>query len=313
MTNQKISVLIPAFNEAESLSELNKQIVEVMQANKLDYEIVYIDDGSTDNTYQVLTEIKQQNDHIKIIKFKKNFGKSTALSIGFQEVLGDLIITMDADLQDEPKEIPNFIDKINSNDYDMISGWKQDRKDNYIKLISSKIFNNTVTRLTGIKLHDFNCGFKIYKKEAIKDINIYGELHRFIPVLVYEQGFKVGELKIQHNERKFGESKYGKYGLRRLRSYLLDPINILLLTKYAKKPTHFFGSLGLILLFLGSIFLSYLSIIWLLGQGPIGNRPLLFLSILLIIMGIQLISMGFLGEIIIRGKSKKEKIYYIKK
>jgi glycosyltransferase involved in cell wall biosynthesis len=310
--NKKLSIVIPVFNEMESLEELNSRITKALSGLSFDYEIVYINDGSTDNSFKILKKIKEQNPKIKIIQFRRNFGKSAALDVAFKEASGDLIITMDGDLQDEPTEIINFIKKIEEG-YDMISGWKQNRKDPLIKLISSKIFNLTVSKLTGIKLHDFNCGFKIYRKEVIKNIKVYGELHRFLPVLAHEKGFKIGELKIKHNARKFGKSKYGKLGLRRIKNYLLDPINIILLTKYAKKPAHFFGNIGLLSFGLGSVFFLYLTILWLLGHRPIGNRPLLFLGILLIIIGIQLISMGFLGEIITRQNSKKEKIYYVKK
>ncbi|MEA2088607.1 MAG: glycosyltransferase family 2 protein [Patescibacteria group bacterium] len=309
---KKISIIIPLLNEAESIEELNKKIIEVLSSLNFDYEIIYIDDGSTDNSYKILKKLKQANEKIIIIHFKKNFGKSIALNIGFQEAIGDLIITMDADLQDDPLEIPNFIEKINKG-YDLISGWKQNRKDRFIKLISSKIFNTTVSLLSGLKLNDVNCGFKIYKKDVIKNINIYGELHRFLPVLAYEKGFKIGELKIKHNNRKFGKSKYGKFGLRRFKNYLLDPINILFLTKYSKKPAHFFGGIGFLFLFFGLIACLYLTTLWFLGQRPIGNRPLLFFGILLIMMGIQLISMGFLGEIVTKKNSSKEKIHYIKK
>lgn len=309
---KKISVIIPLLNEAESIDELNKKIIGVLSSINFDYEIIYIDDGSTDNSYEILKKIKQANEKIIVIHFKRNFGKSIALNVGFQEAVGDLVITMDADLQDDPSEIPNFIEKINKG-YDLISGWKQNRKDRLIKLISSKIFNITVSLLSGLKLNDVNCGFKIYKKEVIKNIDVYGELHRFLPVLAYEKGFKIGELKIKHNHRKFGKSKYGKFGLRRLKNYLVDPINILFITKYSKKPAHFFGSIGFLFLFLGLIVCLYLTTLWFLGERPIGNRPLLFFGILLIMIGIQLISMGFLGEIITKKNASKEKIHYIKK
>ncbi|MCD4705774.1 glycosyltransferase family 2 protein [bacterium] len=309
---KKISVIIPLLNEAESIEELNKKIIEVLSSINFDYEIIYIDDGSTDNSYEILKRLKNENEKIIVIHFKRNFGKSIALNVGFQEAVGDLVITMDADLQDDPLEIPNFIEKINKG-YDLVSGWKQNRKDCLIKLISSKIFNITVSLLSGLKLNDVNCGFKIYKKEVIKNINVYGELHRFLPVLAYEKGFKIGELKIKHNHRKFGKSKYGKFGLRRLKNYLVDPINILFITKYSKKPAHFFGSIGFLFLFLGLIACLYLTTLWFLGERPIGNRPLLFFGILLIMIGIQLISMGFLGEIITKKNASKEKIHYIKK
>ncbi|MCK4744946.1 glycosyltransferase family 2 protein, partial [Candidatus Parcubacteria bacterium] len=302
---QKLSIVIPVFNEVESLKELNDKIIQAVSSLPFNCEIIYIDDGSTDKSFDVITELHQRDQRIKAIRFRRNFGKSAALATGFNEADGDLIITMDADLQDEPLEIPNFIKKINEGN-DMVSGWKKERKDLFIKLVSSKIFNFTISILTGIKLHDFNCGFKIYKKEVVKNIDVYGELHRFLPVLAHQKGFKIGELKIKHNERKFGESKFGKFGLRRMKNYLIDPINVILLTKYARKPAHFFGSLGIMSAAIGFIFCLYLSILWLIGEKPIGNRPLLFLGILLIIIGIQLFSMGLLGEIIIRNNAKDE-------
>lgn len=305
----KISVLIPIYNEAQSIDILYKKLLEVLQS--YDHEIVFVNDGSRDNSQQILNNIKNNDNRVIVIELKRNFGKAAVLAVGFEEVSGDLVITMDGDLQDEPQEIPKMIEEIDKG-YDLVSGWKKDRQDPLIKKISSKIFNFTVRVLTGIKLHDFNCGFKIYKKEVVKSLDVYGDLHRFLPVLAYQQGFKVGEIKVRHNERKFGQSKYGRSGLKRLGNYILDPINVVLITKYQYKPAHFFGSWGLILFFVGLIINIYLSVLWFLGQGPIGNRPLLFLGVLLMIIGIQLVSMGFLGELIIRGHFKKDKNYYIK-
>ena len=313
LKNKKISIIVPVYNEAKSLTDLNASIINNTISLCNCYEIIYIDDGSTDDSLKILKNIKQRYDQIKIIQLRKNFGKSTALSIGFNEAEGNFIITMDADLQDDPSEIPNFINKLIKYDFDLISGWKMNRKDPFIKIISSKIFNFTVKNLTGIKIHDFNCGFKVYKKEVVKNINIYGELHRFLPVLANEKGFKIGEIKIKHNKRKYGKSKYGKFGLRRIMNYFLDPINIIFLTKYSKKPAHFFGNIGFLFLGTGFLFCLYLTLIWFLDKGPIGNRPLLFLGILLIVIGIQLISMGFLGELIISGKSKNQDNSLIKK
>lgn len=309
---KKISIIIPLYNEAESLQELCSEIIKIILVLPYDYEIIFIDDGSTDNSLKKLKELREKNNKITIIELRKNFGKSEALFTGFSEASGDLIITMDADLQDEPSEIPNFVNEINKG-YDLVSGWKKYRKDPLIKIISSKIFNFTVAMLTGVKLHDFNCGFKAYRKEVAKNIDIYGDLHRLIPVLAHQKGFKIGEMIISHKKRKFGSSKYGKWGLRRLKNYLLDPVNILLLTKYSEKPAHFFGSLGVISFLTGFLLSLYLSILWLLNKGPIGNRPLLFLGVLLMVIGIQLISMGFLGEIIIKSSREKQNKFYVKK
>lgn len=310
-TRQKLSIIIPVFNEEQSLIELNAKILQALFNLSFDYEIIYIDDGSIDKSFEILEKLHLENPRIKVIQFKKNFGKSAALACGFQEASGDLIITMDADLQDEPKEIPNLVAKINEG-YDLVSGWKKIRKDPLVKRISSKIFNWTASKLLGLKLHDFNCGLKIYRREVVKNINVYGELHRFLPALAHQQGFKVGELKVNHNPRKFGKSKYGKLGLRRFNNYFLDIINVFLLTKYARKPLHFFGGIGLFLFFLGFIINVYLTALKIL-TGSLQNRyPLLMFGILLIIVGIQLVSLGLLGEIITRSNQKKESAYFIK-
>lgn len=306
-----LSVVIPLYNEEGSLLELNQQLKNVLANLDISYEILYIDDGSADNSVKILKELVAGDSHLKIIQHKRNFGKSTALAVAFSKVQGDLVVTMDADLQDDPQEIPRFIAEIKKG-YDLVSGWKQDRQDPLVKLISSKIFNTTVSLLSGLKLHDFNCGFKIYKKEVVQSLEIYGELHRLIPFLAYQQGFKVGEIPVRHHARQFGQSKYGKSGLKRLSNYILDPINVIVITKYKRKPAHFFGNLGLISFSLGVLISLYLTILWFMGNS-IGNRPLFFLGILLIIIGIQLISMGFLGELIVRENISKDKDEYIKK
>lgn len=303
----KISIIIPLFNEEENLTELFRQINNVVAKNSYNVEIIFIDDGSTDNSYETLTKITDSSEgNIKIIQFRKNFGKSSALSSGFSVATGDIIITMDADLQDDPAEIPNLIDKLNSG-YDLVSGWKYDRKDPPSKTIPSKIFNKTVQISTGIKIHDFNCGLKAYKKEVVKNIEVYGELHRFLPVLAHYQGFKIAEIKVKHHPRIHGKTKFGP---RRFTNGFVDLLTVTILTKYIRKPGHFFGSCGLASLSLGTIFCGYLSVLWVSGERPIGNRPLLFLGILLIIIGVQLISMGLLGELI--NQSSKKQNYNIK-
>lgn len=307
-----VSLILPVCNEEKTLEELHQRIKKVLKDIDFDYEMIFIDDGSTDNSLEILKEIQKNNSGIQIIQFRKNLGKSAALSVGFEKAMGDYIFTLDTDLQDNPEEIPNFIEKIKEG-YDLVSGWKKDRHDPLIKVISSKFFNKTVAQITGLKIHDFNCGFKCYRNEVAKIINIRGEFHRLIPVIVHQLGFKVSEIPIKHSPRKHGKSKYGSFGLRRITNYLLDPISIVLLTKYAQKPVHFFGNIGLFSLLTGSIINIYLLILWIIGQRPIGNRPLLFLGILLIIIGVQLVSMGLLGEIIIQNKSDKDLKKYIKK
>ncbi|MFA6307486.1 MAG: glycosyltransferase family 2 protein [Patescibacteria group bacterium] len=306
-----LSVVIPLYNEEGSLRELNEKLTKVLAKLNLSYEILYIDDGSRDKSAEILNEIATQDQHVRLIAHKRNFGKSTALAVAFSKVNGKLVITMDADLQDDPEEIPRFIEYINTG-YDLVSGWKQNRQDPFVKVLSSKIFNFTVAFLSGLKIHDFNCGFKIYRQTVVKNIEVYGELHRFLPFLAHQQGFKVGEIKIKHHARQFGESKYGHLGLRRLSNYILDPINVVFITRYQKKPAHFFGNLGLISFALGILISLYLTVLWFMGEG-IGNRPLLFLGILLIIIGIQLVSMGFLGELIVKENLSKDKDEYIKK
>lgn len=307
---KKISFIIPVLNEAASLNILASKTIEAMKTLDYEYEIIFIDDGSNDDSYKTMNELRHENKKIKIIQFRRNFGKSAALSAGFSHASGNLIITMDADLQDDPAEIPNFINKINKG-FDLVSGWKKNRQDPWLKKISSKIFNRTVGLFTGTNLHDINCGFKIMRPEVVKTINIYGELHRFLPILAHQCGFKIAEIPIKHCQRVYGNSKYGKWGLRRIKNYLLDPLNIILLTKYKSKPAHFFGNFGLLIFLIGFIICLYMTYLRFLGE-KIGDRPLLLLGILLILVSIQLISVGFLGEIITMQNSKENKNFHIK-
>ena len=300
-----ISIVIPVYNEEESITELHNKIKETLENINKDYEIIFVDDGSNDKTLEILDRIHQSNDKVKAISFQRNFGKSAALSVGFKEAAGDIVITMDADLQDDPQEIKRFIEKLNEG-YDMVSGWKYKRKDPLTKRIPSKFFNFLTRVSTGIKIHDFNCGFKAYKKEVIKNIKIYGELHRYIPVIAKWNGFKVGEIKVLHHQRKYGKSKYGSS---RLFKGFLDLITIKFLATYSKRPLHLFGIVGILLGSLGFIIGLYLSWGWIRGI-PIGNRPLLFLSMLLLLMGLQFFSIGLLGEIV---TFNKENEYNIKK
>ena len=288
-----VSVVIPLLNEQDSLKELTEKIAEQFNTLKKKYEILFIDDGSTDNSFKVMLKLKETYPAIRIIKLRRNFGKSVALSEGFKRARGEFVITMDADLQDDPAEIPNLIKKLDSG-YDLVSGWKKVRHDPIGKTIPSKLFNLTTRRLTGIKIHDFNCGLKAYRKEVIKAIPVYGELHRYLPVLAHWQGFGVGEIEVKHHARKFGVSKFG---LRRVFSGFFDLLTVLFITRYRQKPLHLFGFLGMSLILTGLAILTYLSVLWFQGYG-IGHRPLLFLGVLLIIVGTQSFTLGLIGEMI---------------
>jgi glycosyltransferase involved in cell wall biosynthesis len=289
-----LSIVIPLYNEMESLDELTEKIAKTLsKINITKYEFCFIDDGSTDDSLSVLKKLQLKYSQIRILSFRKNYGKSIALAEGFKLASGNIIITMDADLQDDPEEIPNLIEKVNSG-YDMVSGWKRRRKDPLRKTIPSKLFNFTTSLITGIKIHDFNCGLKAYKREVIKDIPVYGELHRYLPVLAHWKGYNVGEIIVRHHPRKFGISKYG---WRRFFHGFFDLLTVLFITRYQQKPLHLFGFFGLISFSSGVIISLYLTILWIQGYG-IGNRPLLFLGILLIIVGMQSFSIGLIGEMI---------------
>jgi glycosyltransferase involved in cell wall biosynthesis len=291
----KISVVVPLLNEEESLNELFTRIKETCAVNKYPFEVVFVDDGSTDKSMEVLKQLKKEySDEVKIIRFRKNYGKSAALAEGFKIVTGDIVITMDADLQDDPAEIPNLINKLNEG-YDMVSGWKKVRHDPISKTLPSKLFNFVTSKLTGIKIHDFNCGLKAYRKEVIEDIEVYGEMHRYLPVLAKWEGYKISEIPVKHHPRKFGITKFG---FNRFFHGFFDLFTVLFLTRYKKTPLYIFGMLGFSLSFLGFLVEGYLTILKFMGQGGISQRPLFFFGILLLIVGIQLFSLGLLAEMI---------------
>ena len=304
----EISIIIPLFNEEESLSELQEKITAVLENFKKSYEIIFIDDGSTDRSHQVLETLYQKDKRIRIYQFRKNYGKSAGLACGFQMAQGQYIITMDADLQDDPEEIPNLIKKLNEG-FDLVSGWKKKRHDPFIKRNTSKIFNKVTGWIAGLKIHDFNCGLKAYRNEVVKEIQIYGQLHRFIPVLAHWQGFRVGEMVVKHHPRKYGKTKFGLF---RFAAGLLDLFTVIFLNKFKKRPLHLFGSIGLITFVVGMIINIYLAVEKIFAKGILSNRPLLFLGILLVIVGIQFVSMGLLGEMITETQ-KKRTDYLIKK
>lgn len=289
-----ISIVIPVFNEEESLPKLYNAIMSIVNKNEYQYELVFIDDGSRDLSVEVLKGIKKNDENIKIITLRKNFGKAVALQTGFQHVSGKYVITMDADLQDDPNEIPRMIEELEKG-FDVVSGWKFNRLDPLEKRLPSKLFNKVTSILSGVKLHDFNCGFKAYRLEVVKSIDVYGELHRYIPVLAHRKGFRITEIKVNHLKREFGKSKYG---FERYLRGLFDSLSTSFLLKYYDRPMYFFGKLGLLSFILGGGICTYLTVEWFCGT-TIGDRPLLLLGILLIILGAQFISTGFIGDMIL--------------
>jgi len=300
-----ISVVIPLLNEEESLNELHDWIAKVMQSNRYSYEILFIDDGSTDTSWKVIEQLSKKNASVKGIRFQKNYGKSQALNAGFKEVDGDVVITMDADLQDSPDEIPELYNLIAKDGFDLISGWKKKRYDSKIrKNIPSKLFNAAARKTSGLKLHDFNCGLKAYKKEVIKSIDVNGEMHRYIPVLAKNAGFnKIDEKVVEHQARKYGVTKFG---IERFINGFLDLITIWFLSTFGKRPMHLFGFLGTVMFIVGCTFAFYLGIdkIFFNPTGRlITERPQFYIALVTMIIGTQLFLAGFLGEIMLRTKS----------
>jgi len=309
-----ISVVIPLLNEDESLNELYDWIAKVMQSNRYSYEILFIDDGSTDNSWKVIESLSKKDTNVKGIRFQKNYGKSQALNAGFKKVKGDVVITMDADLQDSPDEIPELYNLIKNDGFDLISGWKKKRYDSKIrKNIPSKLFNAAARKTSGLKLHDFNCGLKAYTNEVVKNVDVRGEMHRYIPVLAKNAGFnKIGEKIVAHQARKFGVTKFG---IDRFINGFLDLITIWFLSKFGKRPMHLFGLLGTIMFIIGFLFAFYLGVDKLFFNPAgrlITERPHFYISLVTMVIGTQFFLAGFLGEIILRTQSK-EKRYSISK
>lgn len=300
-----LSFLIPVYNEAESLKILYNEIIENLHGKS--YEIIFIDDGSTDRSYEIMKELAGRDKQVKVIKFRRNFRKAAALQAGFNAVAGDIVFTMDADLQDNPVEIPRFIEKLEEG-YDLVTGWKKKRKDPLSKRLPSKLFNSVTSKTIGLKLHDYNCGFKAYRKELVKELDIYGEMHRYIPALAHAKGFKVAEIVVDHRAREFGKSKYGNE--RYIRGFL-DLLTVKFVTGFTSSPLYLFGRLGLLCSFLGIITGIYLTVMKYFFMQPLANRPLLFLAILLIMVGLQFISVGLLGELIVNQTRKNQKMQQI--
>ncbi len=305
---KKASIVVPLYNEEESLRPLYNEIKKGVAAvsYNLDYEVIFVDDGSTDNSLNIIKELARQDNKIKYISFRKNYGKSAALQMGFKEVSGDVVITMDADLQDDPMEIPNLISKLEEG-LDLVSGWKKKRHDPFIKKHTSKIFNFVTRKMSGLKIHDLNCGLKAYKSEVIQNIRIYGELHRYIPVLAAWQGYKVGETVVKHHPRRYGKTKFG---ISRFFKGFVDLLTVIFITRYIKRPMHLFGFLGAITFFAGFLVSLYLSVEWMRGMA-LSNRPMLFLGMLLMIVGAQFFAVGLLGEIMVHN-SHDDSEYTIK-
>ncbi|MBQ4821805.1 glycosyltransferase family 2 protein [Aquimarina sp. MMG016] len=304
-----ISVVIPLLNEQESLNELYNWIAKVMQSNSFSYEILFIDDGSDDGSWDTIKELSQTDQNVKGIRFLKNFGKSQALHAGFKAAQGDVIITMDADLQDNPEEIPEMYDLITKGGFDLISGWKKKRYDSVIaKNLPSKLFNAAARRTSGVKLHDFNCGLKAYKNLVVKNIDVHGEMHRYIPVLAKNAGFsKIGEKVVLHQARKYGKTKFG---MSRFINGFLDLVTIWFMSRFGKRPMHFFGLIGTILFIVGLGFSLYLGIdkLFIEIKGRlIAERPEFYIALTSMILGTQFFLAGFLGEIILTSKRNKER------
>ncbi len=288
-----ISFIIPVLNESESLEQLYSEIIQNVKPHE--HEIIFVDDGSTDNSLETMKQLAKRDNKVKIISFRRNFGKAAALQNGFNIANGEIVFTMDADLQDNPNDLQNFLKKIDEG-YDLVSGWKKKRLDPINKRLPSKFFNAITSSFFGIKLHDFNCGYKAYRKEVIKDVDLYGELHRYIPVLAHTKGYRIAELAVQHRERKHGKSKYG---FERYMRGFLDLLSVGMVTMFRSSPLYLFGTWGAFFVISGSVISLYLTIMKIFFQMSLTNRPLLFLGVLLILVGMQFFSIGLVSELIV--------------
>lgn len=296
----ELSVVIPLYNEAEGLRELYTLLVQSLLPHADRYELIFVDDGSTDGSFEALKALRAEDRRVTVVRLRGNQGKAVALAVGFREARGPIIVTLDADLQDDPREIPRFLEELNKG-YDLVSGWKVSRNDPWSRRTLSAMFNRVTARLTGVSLHDFNCGFKGYRRAVVEEIRLYGELHRFIPALAVWRGFRVGEIPVAHHPRRYGQSKFG---VERIPRGFFDLLTVLMLTRYTTRPLHLFGLLGLLSGIAGFGIVAYLSIGWWFGQW-ISVRPLFILGTLMILVGIQLVSFGLLAEMIVYSRSRE--------
>jgi glycosyltransferase involved in cell wall biosynthesis len=296
----ELSVVLPVLDEADSLGLLYRELTEVLEGLGRPYELIFVDDGSRDGSFERLEKLHRADDRVRVIQLRRNFGKAAALAAGFRQVRGELVVTLDADLQDDPAELPKLLDRLEVG-HDLVSGWKRERQDPRSKTWPSRLFNRVTSRLTGLALHDFNSGFKIYRRAVVEELPLYGELHRFIPALAAWRGFRVDEVPVHHRPRRFGRTKYGSA---RFWRGCLDLVTVLCLTRYTRRPLHLFGGAGLIAFLVGCATNLYLTVLWLRGAGPIGGRPLLTFGVLSILVGIQLFSVGLVSELVLSYQSR---------
>ncbi|MEM7722359.1 MAG: glycosyltransferase family 2 protein [Pseudomonadota bacterium] len=289
-----VSFVVPFLDEKDTLAELFSRIRDAMAEDTRTWELIFVDDGSTDGGTEIAAQLARDEAQVVLIRFTRNFGKAAAISAGMEAARGDVIITMDADLQDDPAEIPRFLAELEG-DSDVVSGWKETRHDPIGKTLPSRFFNMMTARLFDIDLHDINCGFKGYSRRAAEQLNLYGELHRFTPALLHASGYRVSEIQVRHHARKHGVSKYGS---KRMIKGFLDLATVKLITRYQSRPLHFFAMIGLPLFVLGGLMIAYLTVLWLLGLGPIGDRPLLLIGILFVVTGTQVVGVGLVAELI---------------
>ncbi len=305
-----VSVVIPLYNEEENVEMLDERLSESLKGIGTDYEVVYVDDGSSDRTLQLLEEIQKKDEHVVVLSLRRNFGQTAAFAAGFDFARGDVVITMDGDLQNDPKDIPRLLEAIK--DYDLVSGWRKKRQDTFSRTFPSKIANWLISKVTGVRLHDYGCSLKAYRREVVKNLKLYGEMHRFIPAVASWYGVRIAEIETTHHPRLRGKSKYG---ISRTIKVLLDLVTVKFLQSFSTKPIQFFGPLGVFFGLAGVLISLYLTAVKLFTGADIGSRPLLLLGALLIIVGIQFIGMGLLGEMIVRvyHESQKKPIYTLKK